>query len=166
MRKLLFGSLCAFVAFSSTGAVAQSLSSVGVSSGDIQRFCTSVWLDGDQPDRRMYSACQQEQQQALLRLRGLSSRYSGQDFFNGIAISHCREAQGQGEALNLVQFSFCLDDEVEGYRDIQYLRRLYGARRVDSETRNALGASGSWAAAAGLVKRNAGLKLIRRGGTS
>ena len=131
----------------------------------IQRYCGDNWLTGDESDQRLYSACLREQQQALSWIRELHSRYSTQDFYRQTALPYCRESQPQGQTVNLVELSFCLDDELDGYAEIQGLRRLYGGTRVDKAAREALSSSGSWAAAARLLKRDVGLKTVRRGTT-
>lgn len=147
-------------------AVAQSRAPSAFTGADIQQFCRGAWLVGDDSDRRLYAACLLEQQQGLARIRADNGRYSNQDFYRTIAMPFCRSVQEQEAPLNLVQLSLCLEDEIDGYQDIQDLRRRYGGNRIDIEANQALAASGSWAAAAGLVRRATNLKVIRRGGTS
>ncbi|MCB1672837.1 MAG: hypothetical protein KDI29_17045 [Pseudomonadales bacterium] len=163
-RKWHLGLLIALPVLGSGLATAQTFTLGAVSGAEIREYCSAVWLDRQAPDRRLYSACQQEQQQALLRLQVMDNLYSGEDFFRSTALSHCRRESAQGNSLNLLELSFCLDDEIDGYRTIQALRRHYGSRRVDQEAREALAIAGSWSAAASLRKRNAGLKTVRDGG--
>ena len=165
LKKLLIGSLLFGLAVPAL-SVAQSRALGTFTGTDIQQFCRGAWLNGDDSDQRLYAACLLEQDQALARIQADNGRYSNQDFYRGIAMPYCRSAQNQSEPLNLVQLSLCLEDEIDGYQDIQDLRRRYGGNHIDSETNQALAASGSWAAAAGLVRRTTNLKTIRRGDTS
>ena len=165
MKNLLIGSLLFSLAIPALLA-AQSRTLAALSGTDIQQFCRGAWLNGDDSDQRLYAACLLEQGQALARIQADNGRYSNQDFYRAIAMPYCRSAQNQSEPLNLVQLSLCLEDEVDGYQDIQGLRRRYGANRIDSEVNQALAASGSWAAAAGLVRRTTNLKTIRSGDAS
>ncbi|MEZ5491627.1 MAG: hypothetical protein R3F50_15095 [Gammaproteobacteria bacterium] len=165
MKNLLIGSFLLSLAVPVL-SLAQS-SAPGVFNGtDIQQFCRASWLSGDDTDQRLYAACLREQQQALARIQADNGRYSNQDFYRVIAMPYCRSVQEQAKPLNLVQLSLCLEDEIDGFQDIQDLRRRYGANRIDVEAGPALAASGSWAAAAGLVRRTTNLKTIRRGGAS
>ena len=165
MKYLLIGSLLLSLTVPVMSA-AQSRALIAFTGTDIQQFCRGAWLAGEESDQRLYAACVLEQQQALARIQADNSRYSNQDFYRAIAMPHCRSVQDQSAPLNLVQLSLCIEDEIDGYQDIQDLRRRYGAKRIDSEANKALAASGSWAAAAGLVRRTTNLKTIRRGGTT
>ena len=133
---------------------------------DGQQFCLESWNGSDEFDQRRYQACLREQRQAILRIQSFHGRYATQGFYRDIAFPYCRSNQSDGVALNLVDLSFCLEDEVVGYRTIQDLRRRYGGNRVDAETNAAVAAAGSWAAAANQVKRSTSLKMIRRGNSS
>jgi len=144
-------------------SLAQGLSLTALLGADSQRYCQETWQGAGDHERRLFQACLREQQQAEITLRTLHGRYATQDFYRATALPYCRESQGQGAALNLVQLSFCLEDEINGFQALQDLRRRYGAARVDSTTREALSASGSWAIAASQVKRSTHLKTLRSG---
>ena len=165
MKKSMFGSMVLMLV-APVLSVAQSQSLMTTLRADIPRYCRDAYLAPEDPDQRLYSACLQEQEQALVRLRDMQGRYAGQEFYRDIALPYCRQAQSPNESTNVVQLSFCLEDEIDGYLDIQDLRRRYGGSRIDGEAREALSVSGSWAAAAGLVKRSTNLKTVRRGSAS
>lgn len=126
-----------------------------------RQFCLKSWNGSGGANQRLYQACLLEQRQAKSRIQSIHSRFSSQGFYRDIALPHCRSVQGSGLTPNLVEISFCLEDELAGYQVIQDLRSRYGGSRIDRETGKAIAAAGSWAAAANRVKRNAGLKTIR-----
>ncbi len=132
----------------------------------IVAFCEAQWSGREELETRLFTACVREQQQALDRLESVHRQFSRQSFYQQVALPFCRFEQGRDVAVNLVQVSFCLENELAGYREIQQLRSRYGSGRIDTLTSSALSRSGSWAAAASLIKRESGLKTIRRGESS
>lgn len=142
---------------------AQATSLNALLSGDGQQFCFSRWNQGGESDQRLYQACLLEQRRAKLRIQALNGRFGTQSFFRDTAIPFCRSNQDAMSGLNLVELSFCLDDEIVGYQAIQDLRRRYGGNRVDSEASQAIAITGSWAAAANQLKRSTSLKTVRQG---
>jgi len=126
-----------------------------------QQFCAESWSGTVESDQRLYQACLLEQRQASVRIQSIHGRYASRGFYRDIAFPYCRSMQSNGGALNLVEISFCLEDEITGYQAIQDLRRRYGGSRVDAETGEAMAAAGSWAATANQVKRSTSLKTIR-----
>jgi|GEM_PF-3254446 len=169
MRVFIFGlrsSILVSILLLPLWSFAQSTSLNTLLGSNGQQFCLENWSGSGEFDQRLYQACLQEQRQATLRIQSIHSRYVAQGFYRDIAFPYCRSVQNSDVALNLVELSFCLADEVEGYQIIQELRRRYGGNRVDAETGQAITAAGSWAAAANQVKRSTSLKTIRRGNSS
>ena len=162
IMKTIRNGLLVSVLFIPTMLAAQNQALDDLTAGGGQAYCRSIQVSS----QLRYGACLQEQRQALARIRSLNSRYSSQQFFQQIAVPHCGSAVGTDRAINLVELSFCLGDEVQGYQVIQSLRQRYGSSRVESEIEGAISATGSWAEAASRVKRNTGLKTIRRGSSS
>jgi hypothetical protein len=162
MRVLISGFISAIL-FLPSLCSAQSSSLGELLGGDGRQYCAQNWNGTDAADQRRYSACLLEQRQARLRIQTIHRRYAGQQFYRGVAFPFCRAGQNAEGTLNLVDLSFCLEDEVTGYQVIQDLRRRYGGNRVDTETDQAISASGSWAAAATHLKRSTSLKTVRSG---
>ena len=162
MRTWIYGLLIAVVCLPAM-AIAQTASLDSILSGNGQQYCREQWTGAE---LRLYQACLQEQREGRQRIQALQSRYAFRSFYSDIAVPYCSSIQGAGTPLNLVEFSFCLNDEVAGYEAVQDLQRRYGSYRVASAARQAIASSGSWAATASLLKRDAGLKTIRSGGAS
>lgn len=159
----LRNSLLVAILFAPVISLAQATSLNALLSGDGQQFCGISWDLGVQSDQRLYQDCLREQSQAKLRIQALNGRYGAQRFFRETAFPFCRSNQDSNSGLNLVELSFCLDDEIVGYQAIQDLRRRYGSNRVDSEASQAIAIAGSWAAAANQLKRSTSLKTVRQG---
>jgi hypothetical protein len=162
MRVLISGFISTML-FLPALSNAQSSSLSDLLGSDGQQYCAQHWNGADSTDQRRYSACLLEQRQARSRIQTIHRRYASRQFYRGIALPFCRASQNAEGALNLVDLSFCLEDEVTGYLAIQDLRRRYGGNRIDNEADQAITESGSWASAAAHLKRSTSLKTVRRG---
>lgn len=128
---------------------------------DRQQLCSQQWGSSRSRDQRLYEACLVQQRNAYTELSSMHSFYASQSFYRRYALPFCQQSETRDGVTDAQLLLFCLQEEIQGYEEVQDYLRRYRSQRVRSVVNSALTGSGSWTLAARQLKTNANLKLIR-----
>ncbi|TPH19229.1 hypothetical protein [Litorilituus lipolyticus] len=101
----------------------------------------------------MSSYCFRTQMEGYEELKNIHKTYSEKSFYYKIAYPYCKKYWTKGGVVDTRMLAHCLENEVEGKKDVDYYYTKYDAKELDKLVSTALVKFNSWSMVAYNIRK-------------